>query len=253
MLILITNLGMGGRSGSEVVVEQLADGLRRAGNVVAVYTSRAGRLAEQMRYRGHIVVDRLSAVPFRPEVIHGNHCVPTMAALAAFPGVPAVFVCHDATASWDRAPIHPQIRKWFAVDKLCRARLIADGIEEDRIELLLNAVDLQKFPRKEHVRRRPKRGLALTKMPDHIDVLRGVCEMRKVTLDTLGPGAGTMVEFLEAAYADILHDTTFCAEEAARCQARFMEEYVPSFREDALWKRIVSDLSTGGRKPHEQG
>ncbi|NEX95393.1 glycosyltransferase family 4 protein, partial [Caulobacter sp. 17J65-9] len=144
--VLITNLLLAERSGTEVVTEQLADGLRRAGHRVAVWVSKAGAQAQAMRDRGHVVVERLEQLPWRPDVIHGHHNVMTLTALAALPGVPAVHTCHDATAPFDAAPHHPRVRAWLAVDELCRDRLVADGVPAGAIRLMPNAVDEARHP-----------------------------------------------------------------------------------------------------------
>src|SRR5882672_3964245 len=54
--ILITNIGLLHRSGTEVVVEQLADGLRRRGHRPILFAPYLGPLAESMRERGFLVI-----------------------------------------------------------------------------------------------------------------------------------------------------------------------------------------------------
>ena len=61
--ILITNLFVAHNSGSETVVELLADGLRRAGHVPMAPT--LGTQADRMRARGDVLVDRVAALPAR--------------------------------------------------------------------------------------------------------------------------------------------------------------------------------------------
>src|SRR4051794_31662301 len=92
LTILITNIALFTRSGTEVVVEQLSDGLRRRGHRPVVFAPLLGPLAAKMRARGHVVIDKPIGLPTRPDVIHGHHTGPVMAALAANPRVPALFV-----------------------------------------------------------------------------------------------------------------------------------------------------------------
>ena len=150
--VLITNINLGEPSGTVVVVAQLADALRARGHRVALFAPQLGVTADAMRADGHVVVDRLGALPWRPDVIHGQHTAPTMAALAALPGVPALYLCHDATAPFDAAPGHPRLRRRYAVDERCRARLIAEGAEA--VGLLPNAVDLGRIPPRSRAYRR---------------------------------------------------------------------------------------------------
>src|ERR1700683_5176400 len=95
MRILITNLFVANRSGTETVVELLADGLRRHGHAPMVLAPTLGPQADGMRARGHVVVDRVAALPARPELIHAQHTPVALSALAAFPEVPVVFSCHS--------------------------------------------------------------------------------------------------------------------------------------------------------------
>ena len=98
-----------------------------------------------MQARGHIVVDRLAMLPQRPDVMHLQHITPALMALVAFPDVPAVFTCHSATIEVEAPRLHPQIRRYVAVDDFCRAFCVKRGIPEDRLSVILNAVDLGRF------------------------------------------------------------------------------------------------------------
>src|SRR3982074_1351520 len=109
--ILITNLFVANFSGSETVVELLADALRRAGHAPMIFAPTLGPQAERMQARGHVVVDRLALLPQRPDVMHLQHITPALMALVAFPGVPAVFTCHSATIEVEAPRLHPQIRR----------------------------------------------------------------------------------------------------------------------------------------------
>ena len=72
MRVLITNLYLANNSGSEVVVELLADGLRRAGHQPMILAATLGPQAARMRERGHIVVDRVGALPDQRLAVGGE-------------------------------------------------------------------------------------------------------------------------------------------------------------------------------------
>nr|WP_255500706.1 glycosyltransferase family 4 protein [Caulobacter sp. 17J80-11] len=213
MDVLVTNLLLAERSGTEVVTEQLADGLRRAGHRAAVWVSKAGTQAEAMRDRGHVVVERLEHLPWRPDVIHGHHNVMTLTALAALPGVPAVYTCHDATAPFDAAPRHPRVRAWLAVDELCRDRLVADGVPAGTVQLMPNAVDEALHPARARLAARPTRALAVAKNAAHLGAVRAACRRTGVPLDELGPGVGDISEKLGERLAG--YDLVFAAARSA--------------------------------------
>lgn len=220
--ILLTNIVLAGRSGTEVVTDQLADGLRRRGHAVMVFTPQAGPLAEAMRARGHVVVTDPGALPRRPDIIHAHHTGPAMAALAAHPSVPAVFVSHDATAPFDAAPSHPAIRRILAVDERCRARLAADGVPAEAVGLLPNAVDLSRIPpRAAPLPERPGRAVVLAKQGAHLPAIRAACAAAGIAIEEFGPGPGRMTDTPEALFAatDLVFATARAALEAAAAGA----------------------------------
>jgi len=216
--ILITNIGLLHRSGTEVVVEQLADGLRRRGHRPILFAPYLGPLAESMRERGFLVIDRPDGLLTRPDVIHAHHTGPAMAALTAYPGVPALFVSHDASALFDTLPLHPRVRRIFAVDERCRARLVADGADPDKVELLPNAVDLSRIPaRRAPLPGRPVRAVAVTKHAAHLPALRAACAAAGIALEEYGAGIGRIVDRPETLFAeaDLVFATARTALEAA--------------------------------------
>jgi glycosyltransferase involved in cell wall biosynthesis len=222
LAVLLTNIVLAGRTGTEVVVEQLADGLRRRGHRPMVFTPQAGQLAEQLRARGHFVVSRPGALPFRPDIIHAHHTGPAMAALAAHPGVPAIFVSHDAAAPFDVPPAHPRLRRVFAVDERCRARLLEEGALPGRVALLPNAVDLSRIPpRPAPLPARPQRALAVTRQTMHLPALREACAAAGIALEEWGAGPGRVTARPEEAFAsvDLVFATARTALEAAACGA----------------------------------
>ncbi|PHS04402.1 MAG: hypothetical protein COA78_16670 [Blastopirellula sp.] len=65
-----------------------------------------------------------------------------------FPGVPAVFFCHDFSAWHDTPPIHSRVLHYVAVDQTCKQRLLeCHGLAEQSVSVIYNSVDLEKFKR----------------------------------------------------------------------------------------------------------
>lgn len=219
--ILITNIILSGRSGTEVVVEQLADGLRRRGHRPVLFAPQLGPLAEEMRARGHFVIDKPAGLPFRPDIIHAHHTGPAMAAIAAHPDVPALFVCHDAASGFDVVPSHPRIRRVFAVDEKCRARLVAEGIDASAVQLLPNAVDLLRITQRALLPAQPTRAVVITKQSAHLPALKAACAMKGIELQEYGRGVGRMIDRPEDIFAkaDIVFATARTALEASAAGA----------------------------------
>lgn len=217
MRVLITNMRMAGFSGSEVAAELAADGLRRAGHEPVIYAPALGEQAERMRVRGHVVADRLSAIPFKPDVIHAQHSSPTLMAMTAFPDVPAVHVCHSARFAQEAPILHPQVRRFVAVDDLCRQRCLADGAPADRLSIVHNPVDLLRFVERPPLPDRPRKALLLTKTKDQRQAVAVACKARGIAFDELGSAVGNVAPNLEAILPqyDVVFATARMALEAA--------------------------------------
>lgn len=246
MRILITNLFLSHNSGSEAVVELLADGLRGAGHQTMLLAPTLGDMADRMRRRGHHVVDRIAEIVEKPDVIHAQHLTPCLTALARFPDVPAVFSCHSAFFEVEAPMLHPQIRHWIAVDEACRAKCLSRGIPADQMSLVYNAVDLNRFKQRPPLPARPARGLLLTKNFEHQAAVREACGRSGIQLDELGPATGRFSYQLEQDLLDydIVFATARMAIEAAAvgcavvvCDARGFAGLLSSANMEA-WRRF---------------
>ena len=81
-----------------------------------------------------------------PDLIHGQHHLETMTALAMFPGTPALYACHGCLPWQEAAPVHPRILRYLAVNEAVRDRLVFEaGVSPDKITIALNFVDLEQF------------------------------------------------------------------------------------------------------------
>ncbi len=144
--ILLTNNTLGGRYGSELYVRDLALALMRRGHFPIVYSTVLGEVAAELRAATVPVLDDLRALNMPPDVIHGQHHLDAMTAMLQFPEVPAIYVCHGWLPWEERPPVFPSIRRYVAVDDLCRERLLTtSGITTEQIDMLYNFVDLDRF------------------------------------------------------------------------------------------------------------
>ncbi len=140
--VLLTNLSLSSRSGTETHVRDLALALQSSSFQPTIYSPVCGELADELRDEGITVVDNLDDLSFEPNLIHGHHHLEMMTALLRYPKVPGIFVCHDGEAWHDRAPRFPRILKYVAVDLRCKNRLEADLGNEADISIIHNSVDL---------------------------------------------------------------------------------------------------------------
>ncbi|MAS96976.1 MAG: hypothetical protein CMO55_27610 [Verrucomicrobiales bacterium] len=216
--ILITNLCLSAQSGTEKYARDVAVELMAEGHEVALYSPILGDYAEKMQSEGICVVSDLADVPFQPDIIHGHHHVETVSAILRFPEVPAIYVCHDRSSWHDKAPLMARIKRYVAVDEACRKRLVADGVGEDRIEMIHNSVDVRKFPVRRSLPEKPARALLLSHYASeetYLPVVRETCEHFGIRLDVGGNAAGNRINPEEVLREyDIVFGKARCALEA---------------------------------------
>jgi Glycosyltransferase Family 4 len=204
--ILLTNLKLDSRTGTETFLRDLAPALLRRGHAPAVYSPRLGEIADELRWETIPVVDDLARLPFRPDVVHGQHHPETMAALLRHPGVPGLFVCHDASAWHDEPPRFPRIVRYVAVDEACRERLTRQsGIPPSRVDVVLNFVDLERFRPRPPLPDRPRRALAFSNHvgeDNALPAMREACRRHAIALDVIGSTMGTSVRDPERRLGD---------------------------------------------------
>jgi hypothetical protein len=191
--ILFTNNTLATRAGSELWVRDVAIALQRRGHEPAAYSPYLGEVAGELRAGGVPVVDDLDLLPWRPDLVHGHHHLETMAALARFPGVPGVFVCHGAVPFEEEPPLHPRLLRYVAVDEPCRERIAAAGVPGSRTLTIPNFVDLARFPPRAPLPERPARALVFSHNlgeGDGLRIIRKACRGAGIELEALGTAAG---------------------------------------------------------------
>ena len=158
MKILITNAQLGPYCGTEVVVRDLALELRRQGHQPMVYSPSLGAAAAEIRSAGIEVQDQIAGLSATPDIIHGHHHPVMMQALLQFPSTPAIHVCHGAFGFMEAPFYFPRILRYVAVDDRCRKRIQdLPEIPQERIAVVLNAVDLTRFQQRASLPDRPFR------------------------------------------------------------------------------------------------
>lgn len=190
--ILLTNIWMTGRGGSESVTRDLARGLAALGHSPTVYTPFIGPPGRELEASGVPVVDDLRLLREGPDAIHGHHVVPTVEAIVRFPHAPVVNVCH-AWAFEVEAPVSfPQVRFHVGVDEACMERIAhSPGIDPSRSYLIPNGVELKRIPaRPRPLPSRPQKAVAFGKATTLLPILRDVCAEMGIELEAIGPPLG---------------------------------------------------------------
>lgn len=198
MKVLITNYSLASRGGTELYVRDLAIGLSKRGHTPIVYSPELGMVAEEIRKATIPVVNDLTAIAAAPDIIHGHHLHETMTALVRFPGVPAIYVCHDWYSRLDAPPKLARILRYVAVDQVCYDKLVYErAIPEERVHLVPSFVDLERFAPRAPLPPRPRRALLLCNYAEegqHLNAARQACARAGIELDAMGKLLGSPCE-----------------------------------------------------------
>jgi hypothetical protein len=166
------------------------------------------------------VIDRLDRLTAKPDIIHGNSPIETMAALLHFPDSPAIFTCHGWDSPDAIPPKMPRLVRYIAVDETCRDRLVChEGIPEDRVLVHFNPVDLTRFLPRGPLPERPRRALVFSnnaREANYLPSVRQACERAGIPLDVAGEGSHSLSlqpELILGGY-DIVFAKARCALEA---------------------------------------
>ena len=161
-----------------------------------------GPIAGELRAATVPVVTDLDSVALPPDLIHGHHHLETLIAALHFPGVPIVHFCHG-WLPWEEEPLrHPSIVRYVAVDDTCADRLTREsGIPPERVDRLLNFVDLRRFVPRSPLPPRPRTALVLSNAATgdgFAAVIRQACQAANIELEIAGASAGRVLEHPEA-------------------------------------------------------
>jgi glycosyltransferase involved in cell wall biosynthesis len=192
--ILFTNNTLAQRCGSELWVRDICRALVARGHRPIAFSLVIGPIAEELRAATVPVVSTLDDIGFVPDLIHGHHHVETLMAALHFPGVPIVHFCHGWSPWEERPLIHPSIARYVAVDETCADRLTAEnGIGRDRVDLLLNFVDMKRFAPRDPLPARPRRALVFNNTAGedgYAAIIREACREQGIELEIAGMRSG---------------------------------------------------------------
>jgi hypothetical protein len=192
--ILFTNNTLAGRAGTELYIRDLAFALSKRGHQVAAYSNVLGEVAEELIDLGVPVSDDLAGISFMPEILHLHHHLEAMTALRRFPGVPAVYFCHG-WRSWQEIPHnHPRILEYAVVDlPTGKSACVEHGIPTEKIRLMLNFVDLERFKPRGPLPEIPRKALIFSNYANektHLPPIREACKRKNILLEVAGTGVG---------------------------------------------------------------
>jgi len=188
--VLLTNNTLDYRAGSELYIYDVAVELQKRGHQPIAFSTMLGPVAERLRAATVPVVDDLARITTPPDIIHGQHHFETLLAVLSFPQAPAINFCHGWMPMEEQPLIFPRVMRYVAVDHTCRDRLqVEHGITAERISLILNFVDTERFRLRSPLPSLPKRALAFGNYfgaDAMLPILRTACEKAGLQLDVAG-------------------------------------------------------------------
>lgn len=194
----MTNNALGSRAGSELYVQELAQELIARGHDVAVFSTQVGALGETMKKQGVAVVDDLDQLQWTPDIIHAQHHLETMIAVAYFSHTPAVYFCHGWKPWQEAPPSHPRIVTYIAVDaKTMEHAIVENHVPSDNIKIIHNFVDLIRFKRRKPLPKTPQKALVFSNYANEnnfLPYIQEACKKAKISLDVVGLSSGNPTE-----------------------------------------------------------
>ena len=194
MRILIVNVTLASRTGTETAVRDLALGLSTTGHQPMVYSPELGEIADEIRASGIPVFSQLQDLSEEPDIVHGNHHVQTVEALLEFRNARGLFVCHDRRSHMSAPPRLGRILRYVAVDYNCLERLTEEyGIPQHLTRVIYNAVDTSRFLPRPPLPPHPQRALVFSNYAGpgvYLDAVQQACALLNLPVDVVGSIAG---------------------------------------------------------------
>jgi len=195
--ILIANIAMIRRTGTQMFVRDLCLGLQKSGHKPMIYSPQLGEIAAEIAASGIPVVNDFSKLPAEPVIIHSNQHSEGLEAFLHFPNVWHISVCHGATSHFNIPLLMPYMGHYVAVDDFCYERLHHTyKIPEHRIRVIYNAVDTDRFQLRDPLPKRPRRALVFSNYAGeypYLEAVKTACQQLDIELDVVGEGVGNLV------------------------------------------------------------
>lgn len=196
MRVLVCASFLARRSGSELYVVEVVNGLVARGLGVTVYSPRLGPVADLVDSRA-TVTNRLRAIR-SPDVVLAQGPVATSLVLDRFPTSPVVLVSHDHNERWpSTCLLSPVVVERFGVSRVCVEALLEQGAAPGSVSLLANFVDTGVFARRPALPAKPGRALVFSNYAQDggwLEQVREGCAVHGLPLDVRGAGVGAPLD-----------------------------------------------------------
>lgn len=180
-------------TGTETYLLTLARELLALGHRPFLYAPYlGGAVARETRRMGVELTDRLDRLAGAPlDVAHVSHNLVAYQVRRAFPSLPMVFVSHGVVPFLEQPPAADLgISAFVAVSEEVAANLAASGVPRERIRIVRNFVDVERFRPAGPIGPRPRRLLVLSyRMEKDIEArLRRAASSAGIRVSRIGRG-----------------------------------------------------------------
>ncbi len=207
MHILYTNNTLEKPAGTEISTRDAALAMRARGHRVSAFSCQLGQVASQLAEAGVDVTDDVRRIVDRPDVIHGHHRWETSVAALRWPEVPLLSFCRGM--GWQEAPCEaPWVFRYLGVDTACVDRMRTEfGIPDERMAVLPNGVDLERFTPRLPLPERPRRALVLSNYAalgedNYLSAVSRACRDAGLECEAYGAGVGKVTDSPESLLRD---------------------------------------------------
>jgi GT2 family glycosyltransferase len=190
MRILLTNHQLDCFAGTELFVRDLAKELKFRGHNVSVFSPVLGMVAREIEQCGVVVTDDLLTIQQEQfDVIHAQHNNTAALVRAVFPNTPMVFMSHGVLPELEQPPkVDLGIEKFIAVSEEVAKNIGQSGIAQEKIEIVRNFVDAEKFRPIRPIGEHPVRLMVLSNHYESQvrEVIEGACQERNIDVSHVG-------------------------------------------------------------------
>lgn len=163
MKILITNYSLRDYKGSELFTYELVRELKCRSHEVFVFSLELGKVSEDIGKLGVQVSCNIE--DFQKEnfdIVHIQHNPTAKIIEKYFPSTPKIFMAHGFIPRFEQPP-NIAFCKYFAVSDIARDHLNKwHNIPKDRIVIIRNFIDIERFQNKKELNAKPKKLLVLS-------------------------------------------------------------------------------------------
>jgi hypothetical protein len=187
--ILVTNVWLSERGGSELYTKWLATSLQRLGHEVTCFTPVRGAISEEIERQGvPVLSDPVDLRGRAFDLIHAHHRTPSALVRTLFPHVPMIFLAHGTEPDEEQ----PQKDVLGAVRYLAISEGVKHNLNERHdildVDIVRNPIDVNEFRSHAEIHSTPRRAILLKNATDPGDVaiMEAFFKDRGIAFDLVG-------------------------------------------------------------------